>query len=77
MFKLSNLSGLQLFQLLRFSASVVIGIVFAQINLPKTAIGQYETFIMLAGLVSFFWISGIINAMLALYPKKNSEKSAN
>jgi O-antigen/teichoic acid export membrane protein len=73
-FKLSNLSGLQLFQLLRFSASVVIGIVFAQINLPKTAIGQYETFIMLAGLVSFFWISGIINAMLALYPKKNGEE---
>ncbi len=74
MFKLSNLSSLQLFQLIRYSTFVLIGIGFAKLQLPQSVIGQFETFILISGMVSFFWMSGIINSMLSIYPKKDEEE---
>ena len=74
MFRFDKLSGLQIFQLLRYAAFVLVGVGFARLELSHTEIGQYETFIMLGGMVSFFWVSGIINSMLAIYPNKTDEQ---
>ena len=74
MFNFNKLASLQVFQLLRYSAFVIIGIGFAKLQLSQTEIGRFETFIMVSGLVSFFWVSGIINSMLAVYPNKNEQE---
>jgi O-antigen/teichoic acid export membrane protein len=73
-FKFNNLSSLQIFQLLRYSTFLLISIGFAKLHLAQTHIGQFETFLMVSGMLSFFWVSGIINSMLAIYPKKSSEQ---
>jgi O-antigen/teichoic acid export membrane protein len=70
----SNLTGLQLFQLIRYATFVFAGIGFAKIQLPQSTIGQFETFLMVSGMVSFFWVSGIINTMLSTYAKFDSER---
>jgi O-antigen/teichoic acid export membrane protein len=71
MFKFNKLASLQIFQLLRFGAFTFIGMGLAKLQLSQTDIGQYETFIWLSGMVSFFWVGGIINSTLALYPNKS------
>ena len=53
----------------------LIGIVFAKSQLSTKEIGNYETLIMIAGAVSFFWISGIIQSFLPLYNNNKSLKS--
>lgn len=73
LFNFSNLTGLQLFQLIRYATFVFAGIGFAKMHLPQTAIGQFETFLMVSGMVSFFWVSGIINTMLSSYPKQSAQ----
>src|SRR5688500_8260163 len=69
-FSFSSLSSLQFFQLARYATLILIGVGFAKLQLPLSDIGSFETFIMLSGMLSFFWVSGIINTMLALYPKR-------
>ncbi len=77
MFNFNKLAALQIFQLLRYAAFALIGIGFAKLSLPPTDIGHYETFIMVSGMISFFWVGGIINSMLAVYPTKpDTEKNA-
>ena len=71
LFRLSNVSSLQLFQLIRYSTFILIGIGYAQLHLPQSTIGQFETFLLISGMVSFFWVSGLVNTMLAQYPKKD------
>jgi hypothetical protein len=66
--KLGNIGSLQLFQLLRFSAVFLISIFLSKSSLSTAQIGQYEVFIFLAGIVSFFWISGFTNSFLSLFP---------
>lgn len=66
----SNLTGLQLFQLIRYATFVFAGIGFAKMHLSQTSIGQFETFLMVSGMVTFFWVSGVINTMLSAYPKQ-------
>ena len=73
MFKLSDLTGLQIFQLTRYAAFILIGICFAKLHLDPSFIGEFETFVLVSGMVSFFWVSGIINSMLSIYPKKSEE----
>jgi len=63
-FKLTHISALQIFQLIRFSTLILIGIVFAKNGLATSDIGQYETFLLLAGAVSFFWLNGLIQGFL-------------
>jgi O-antigen/teichoic acid export membrane protein len=70
-FKFTNLLSLQLFQLIRYSTFILIGIAFAKLHLLTSDIGQYETLLLVSGMVSFFWVSGIISAMLSAYPKYN------
>ena len=68
--RLSTVSSLQLFQLTRYSGFVLIGISFARLGIAKSEIGRFETFLWLMGLFSFFWIAGLMNSMLATYPRQ-------
>jgi O-antigen/teichoic acid export membrane protein len=74
--KINQISALQIFQLIRFSTLLMIGVVFAKLGLSTAEIGQYETFLFLAGAVSFFWLNGLIQGFLPISEKRaESEKS--
>lgn len=72
-FPLSNLGSLQLFQLARYAVLVLVGVGFAKLHLSQTDIGNFETFLLTSGMLSFFWVSGTINSMLAVYPKQTEQ----
>lgn len=65
--KITNISGLQLFQLFRFGILFLISIIFSKSQLSTGEIGIYETFLLIAGGVSFFWISGLIQSLMPLF----------
>ena len=69
-FRLSSVSSLQIFQLSRYTGFVLIGLCFARLGIAKSEIGRFETFLWLMGLFSFFWIAGLMNSMLATYPRE-------
>jgi O-antigen/teichoic acid export membrane protein len=68
--RLSALSGLQIFQFTRYAGFVLIGMCFAKLGISRTEIGRFESFLWLMGLFSFFWIAGLMNSMLAIYPRR-------
>lgn len=70
----NNVTGLQFFQLFRFGILLLISIVFAKTNLGTGEIGVYETFILIAGGVSFFWIGGFLQSLLSIF---NNNKTFN
>ena len=67
-----NISGLQLFQLLRFTVFLIISIVFTKSHLTKAEIGTWEMFLFVASLVSFFWVTGIIQSLLPMYHRNRT-----
>ncbi len=73
----TNVSGLQYFQLLRFGTLFLVGIVFAKSYLSTQDIGRYETFLFLAGSVTFFWLNGIIASLLPVHKNNESFKVYN
>lgn len=73
MIKLNNISGLQAFQLIRYSSLLIISIIFAKIGISNIEIGNYETFMFIVSAITFFWISGLIQALLPLYEKDSRE----
>lgn len=72
--RFSSLSALQLFQLLRYGSFILVGVCFAKLQMTQQDMGRFETFLMVSSMLSFFWVSGMINTMLSLYPKKNEEE---
>ncbi len=76
-FKISKISALQIFQLLRYSTLILIGVVFTKSALSTTEIGQYETFLFLAGAVSFFWLNGLIQGFLPSSEKHSSSAKSS
>ena len=73
---LNTVSAFQFYQLARYSALVITGIVFAKTTLTQQAIGEYETFVFLAGAVSFFWLNGMLKALLPLSSGQKESNSA-
>lgn len=69
---IDNISGLQLFQLLRFTVFLIISIVFTKSHLTKVEIGSWEMFLFIASLFSFFWVTGIIQSLLPLYHRNKT-----
>lgn len=55
---------------------MLIGIVFAKSGLTTSQIGQYETFVLIAGAVSFFWLNGLIQGFLPLVKKETIESKS-
>ncbi len=64
---INNVTSLQFFQLFRFVVLFLISIVFTKTDLGTGEIGVYETFILIAGGVSFFWIGGFLHSMLSVF----------
>jgi O-antigen/teichoic acid export membrane protein len=73
---ISNLSALQIFQILRYTTLTLVSIIFAKSHLTKLEIGEYETFIFIAGAATFFWINGFIKSFLA-NNKRTVKKSSD
>ncbi len=78
--KINKVLALQFFQIFRFGILLLISIVFTKTNLSLGQIGIYETFLLIAGSVSFFWIGAMQQTLLATYAEnktfgKTTEKS--
>ena len=71
---IDNISGLQAVQLLRFVTYLVISIVFTS-HLTRAEIGTWELFLFISSLLSFFWVSGIIQSLLTLYNRNKTFRS--
>ncbi len=68
--------SLQLFQLIRFLTLLAIGIAMVKMGLTRKEIGIYESVLFVSSLLSTFWITGLIQALLPLYPGE-ANKSRN
>lgn len=65
---LTNVTGLQVFQLLRFCIVFLIGILLLKGGLSTEELGGiYEPLLFLGGLLSYFWVSGLIQGFLSAY----------
>lgn len=62
--RIDSLSGLQLFQLLRYGSIFALAILLPQVGFLKSEIGIYEGFLFFAGVVTFFWLTGLIQGFL-------------
>lgn len=71
----NTVSAFQFYQLVRYTTLILIGIVFTKTSLSQTEIGEYETFLFLAGAVSFFWLNGMLKAFLPMAVEKDSGKT--
>ena len=70
--KVSNISGLQIFQFLRFSTFFIISIIFAKTSLSEGEIGDWEYVVFITGAMSFFWVTGLIQSFLPLYKRNRA-----
>ncbi|MCX6333999.1 MAG: hypothetical protein NT092_06795 [Bacteroidia bacterium] len=69
---MDNISGLQLFQLMKPVIFLVISIVFTKSHLTRGEIGSFEMFMFIAGFLTFFWVTGIIQSLLPLYHRNKT-----
>jgi len=51
---------------------LIISIVFTKSHLTRAEIGQWEMFMFIAGLMTFFWVTGIIQSLLPLYHRNKT-----
>ncbi len=68
------MSGLQLFQLLRFGSFLLTGILLAKGNINLEIIGAYESLMFMSAALSFFWVNAMLNSLLASYPSHTEKK---
>ncbi len=73
--KFDELSGLQLFQLIRYGSLLIISIVLAKSGMDLESFGRYELLVFFTGAISFFWLTGLIQSLLPLY--RNSQTFQN
>lgn len=65
---LTPVKALQVFHLFRQGAGIFIGIALAKGLLATQAIGAYEQLLYLGYTLTFFWITGLLQSMLTVYP---------
>lgn len=51
---------------------LVISIVFTKSHLTRADIGQWEMFMFIGGVMTFFWVTGIIQSLLPLYNRNKT-----
>jgi len=51
---------------------LIISIVFTKSHLTRVEIGQWEMFMFIAGLITFFWVTGVIQSLLPLYHRNKT-----
>lgn len=64
---ITSVRALQAFQVFRFGILFLISVIFTKSNLKLGEIGVYETFLLIAGSISFFWIGGMLQSLLGVY----------
>jgi hypothetical protein len=69
---IDNISGLQLFQIMKPVVFLIISIVFTHSRLTRAEIGQWEMFMFIASFLTFFWVTGIIQSLLPLYHRNKT-----
>lgn len=57
---------------MRFGMFLVISIIFTKSHLTTVEIGAWEMFLFAASLLSFFWVTGIIQSLLPLYNRNRT-----
>ncbi len=72
-YPITSTQGMQLFQLFRQGTGILIAIFLAKSSLSPLAVGQYEQVWFLSYALSFFWIFGMIQALLSYYPRLDAE----
>lgn len=75
--KVSQISALQIFQLIRYTTLILIGVVFSKSLLSTNEIGQYETVMFLAGAATFFWLNGLIQGFLPSFKSDENGRKSN
>ncbi len=58
--------------MLRFTIFFVVSIVFTKSHLTTEEIGSWEMFMFIASLLTFFWVTGLIQSLLPLYNRNRS-----
>jgi len=61
-----------MFHLMKVVVFLIISIVFTKSHLTRADIGKWEMFMFIAGLVTFFWVTGIIQSLLPLYHRNKT-----
>ena len=68
---INNVSGLQLFQIMRPLTFLIVTIFFTK-TLPIEDVGKFEMFMFIAGVLTFFWVTGINHSLLTLYNRNKT-----
>ncbi len=72
----NNIRALQFLHLFRFVVLLLVGIILSKTNIGISQIGTYETFLLISGAVCFFWLGGMLQAMLSKKRQDKSEKDS-
>ena len=70
-FAINNVRALQIFQILRQGAAILISIFLAKSMLSTEEIGIFEMLTFIGTTVSFFWVAGLNQGILPFFPKLN------
>lgn len=65
--RITNVLSLQVFQILRFTAFLLIGVIFVKTHMPVEEFGDWELMLFIASGISYFWITGIIQSLIPLF----------
>ena len=65
--RVNNVSGLQTFHILRFTTFLLISVIFTKSGLSTHDLGNFEILLFIASVVSYFWMTGLIQSFLPLY----------
>lgn len=63
-------TALQISQLSRQGALILSGMVLAKSGLSLSDIGTWEMLLYIASFASFFWVNGLIQGLITLYPQQ-------
>ena len=61
-----------MFHLMKVVVFLIISIVLTKSHLTRADIGKWEMFMFIAGVVTFFWVTGIIQSLLPLYHRNKT-----
>ena len=66
-----SISGLQTFQILRYSGQIAVAVLLAQSGIGRYSIGIYESLLLISGMTGFFWVGGLMNALIPRFRKSD------
>jgi O-antigen/teichoic acid export membrane protein len=71
--QINNVNALQLYQILRQGALILIAVLLANSTWAPATIGSYEMLLYLAFVLTFFWITGLTQGLLTLFSKMKAQ----